>query len=155
MKIYSDWISMHKAYVMWFHAAHHLTNGTGFSGDHVNLYGKIYNDTAEIFDHIVERVLGLTNDDTHACPHHIAIGLISVLQKYPSPANQPALLTAAGALHLNKDYLSFLNDMVIILKNDNSLTIGTEDFISGLCSLLEEFNYLLQQRTKDTTLGVV
>ena len=150
MQAYADWIFSHKAYVMWFHAAHHLTKGDGFASDHVNLYGKIYADMAETFDGVVERVLGLTNDETMACPSHIAIGATSKLQALGPLSNQPAIAIAAAALDANKMYLKYLGDMVSNLKQTDSISIGTEDFVAGICNQLEEYNYLLQQRIKIT-----
>ena len=156
MRLLSDWISMHKSYVMWFHAAHHLTKGTGFAGDHSNLYGVIYSETEEIFDDVVERVLGLTNDESLACPSHIALGVVSKLQKYPSPSNQPALSIAAAALELNGEYIKYLENLVETCKLNKVMTLGTEDFVAGLCNTLEKYTYLLQQRVKETVnLGVV
>ena len=154
MQSLSEWIATHKAYVNWFHAAHHLTKGVGFAGDHESIYGKIYNQSFEYLDQIVERVIGLTNNETYACPHNITLATLKILQSYPSPANQPALAIAAGALHLNKEYLKFLEILVLNLKSQNNLSLGTEDFIAGLCNILEEYNYLLQQRTKEATFGV-
>ena len=150
MQAYSDWIFTHKAYVMWFHAAHHLSKGTGFAGDHVNLYGKIYNQFSEVFDGVVERVLGLTNDEMMACPSHIALGVAGKLQGYAPISNQPDIAIAAAALDLNKKYINYLGTMVSNMKQSNSISIGTEDFIAGLCNQLEEYNYLLQQRIKIT-----
>ena len=150
MQAYADWIYSHKAYVMWFHAAHHLSKGSGFAGDHVNLYGKIYADMAETFDGVVERVLGLTDDETMACPNHIAVGASSKLQAYGLIPNQPDISIAAAALDANKKYLEYLGAMVSNLKQTNSISIGTEDFVAGICNQLEEYNYLLQQRIKIT-----
>tara|TARA_A100001015_G_C15038132_1_gene737657 strand:- start:1447 stop:1929 length:483 start_codon:yes stop_codon:yes gene_type:complete len=150
MQMLSDWIGMHKAYVMWFHAAHHLTKGTGFAGDHVNLYGKIYSETDEIFDHVVERVLGITNDENVACPSHVALSAVSKLKSYGSPANKPALTIASLALELNKNYIAYLENLVHNCKANQIMTIGTEDFVAGICNTLENYQYLLQQRVKET-----
>ena len=150
MNMLSDWIAMHKSYVLWFHSAHHLTKGAGFTGDHVLLYGKIYSEAAEVFDAVVERVLGLTGDESNACPSHIALGAVSKLQTYPSPSNQPALAIAAAALELNKSYLKYLEEFLHQGKANQLITVGTEDFVAGICNTLESYNYLLQQRVKET-----
>ena len=60
--VFSEWVCTVKAIELWFHSAHHLTKGAGFSGDHVNLYGKIYLELQEEFDAVAERVLGLPQD---------------------------------------------------------------------------------------------
>ena len=46
---------------MWFHAAHHVTKGKGFAGDHELLYGRIYESASKDFDVIVEKFLYQTN----------------------------------------------------------------------------------------------
>ena len=40
-QIFRQWIGMHRAMIAWYHAAHHVTKGAGFGGDHVNIYGEI------------------------------------------------------------------------------------------------------------------
>ena len=150
MQVLSDWIATHKSYVMWFQAAHHLTKGTGFAGDHQNLYGVIYEEAEDSFDAIVERVLGLTNDENVACPSHIALNTVGKLNSLTSPSNQPPLAIAAAALELNKTYLSYLSDFLHNGKVNGLISVGTEDFIAGLCNTLETYNYKLQQRVKET-----
>ena len=59
---------MHRAMIAWFHAAHHVTKGTGFGGDHVNIYGEIYTTLDTDLDGIVEKGIGLTGDETLADP---------------------------------------------------------------------------------------
>ena len=51
------YIGCTKALLTWFHAAHHVTKGPGFAGDHVNLYGEIYNNIVEDFDALVEKII--------------------------------------------------------------------------------------------------
>lgn len=144
------WVYMQKAYAEWFHSAHLLTKGASFSGDHVNLYGKIYQEAIDQYDSVIERVIGLTNNEDCACPSSIAMGSLGVLQKYPSPANMPALNIAAAALQLNLEYCNFLSDLVHQLKQAESITLGTEDLIAGICNTLEGYTYLLQQRVKES-----
>ena len=49
-----SYIGCTKGLHTWFHAAHQVTKGVGFAGDHVNLYGEIYNGISEDFDKLVE-----------------------------------------------------------------------------------------------------
>jgi hypothetical protein len=144
------WVYMHKAYVEWFHSAHLLSKGSSFSGDHASLYGKIYQESFEQYDNVVERVLGLTNNEECACPGKVVMGSLGILQGYASPSNMPALNIASNALQLNKDYCHFLNGLVTELKNSIGISVGTEDLIGGICSQLEGYTYMLQQRVKET-----
>ena len=41
-EFYFSYIAYLRAAYIWFHSAHHTTRGVSFSGDHVNLYPKIY-----------------------------------------------------------------------------------------------------------------
>ena len=50
-----SYIGCTKALQSWFHSAHQVTKGVGFAGDHVNLYGEIYNGIIEDFDKLVEK----------------------------------------------------------------------------------------------------
>jgi len=144
------WVYMHKAYVEWFHSAHLLSKGSSFSGDHVNLYGKIYQESFDKYDSIIERVIGITNDEHCACPSTITMGVLGILQKYPSPSNVPALNIATTALQLNKEYCNFLNSLITDCKQTGQITIGTEDLIAGTCNIVEGYTYLLQQRVKES-----
>ena len=82
---FRQWIGMHRAMIAWFHAAHHVTKGTGFGGDHVNIYGRIYTELEEDFDGIVEKGLGLSGDETLADPVAILSGAANQLAQYPHP----------------------------------------------------------------------
>tara|TARA_R110001592_G_scaffold157170_2_gene388004 strand:+ start:2070 stop:2522 length:453 start_codon:yes stop_codon:yes gene_type:complete len=147
------WVYMHKAYVEWFHSAHLLSKGSSFAGDHVNLYGKIYQESFDQYDGIIERVIGTTNNEECACPSSIAMNVVGILQKYPSPSNMAALNIAVTALQLNKEYCHFLNNLVANLKQSGNITIGTEDLIAGTCNVVEGYTYLLQQRIKESIGG--
>ena len=57
-----------KATQMWFHAAHHLSKGKSFAGDHVLLYGKIYETLTNDLDAIIEKAISFTDRETVACP---------------------------------------------------------------------------------------
>ena len=50
-----SYIGFTKSVLTWFHAAHHVTKGTGFAGDHVSLYGEIYQEIIDLFDELVEK----------------------------------------------------------------------------------------------------
>ena len=57
---------------------------------------------------------------------------------------------------MNGDYIKYLENLVETCKLNKVMTLGTEDFVAGLCNTLEKYTYLLQQRVKETVnLGVV
>ncbi len=146
--VFSEWLCTVKAAELWFHAAHHLTKGTGFSGDHVNLYGVIYTELQEEFDAVAERVLGLTGDEALLCPKHIIAMALNLLEKYPSPVNMSDHDIALGAMKLIVDYCQWENNFHDALDQQGLLTIGLDDLLSTNAGNHERYAYLLQQRVK-------
>ena len=95
--IFRQWIGMHRAMIAWFHAAHHVTKGTGFGGDHVNIYGEIYTTLDEDLDQIVEKGIGLTGDESLADPVSSLSMAAGLLAQQPASANQDAETIAGRA----------------------------------------------------------
>ena len=84
------YLGMLRAMHLWFHGAHNLTKGTGFAGDHVNLYGKIYSEIQEEMDRAIEKVIGVTGDEEMGCPIMITTAALEILGVYPSPTYMSA-----------------------------------------------------------------
>ena len=137
-----------RAMTLWFHGAHVLTKGTGFAGDHVNLYGKIYSELLEELDAALEKAVGLSKNESIACPAKIAEGALNILNQYPSPSDSSALNIAANGLALEEDYLETTAKLYRDLKQTNSLTLGLDDFLMASANIHEGNAYLLQQRIK-------
>ena len=152
--IFRQWIGMHRAMIAWFHAAHHVTKGTGFGGDHVNIYGRIYTELEEDFDEIVEKGLGLTGDETLADPVSILSLAAGQLSQYPPPSNQDAEYIASNALEVAKAYIAFIEQ---IYKQFEAcgMTLGLDDQLQGFANKYETYVYLLQQRTRRGSNGMV
>ena len=144
----SEWVYMAKATELWFHSAHHLTKGTGFSGDHVGLYGMIYTELQEEFDSVAERILGLTNDEMMICQKNIMSGASQLLNSYPSPSNMSDYDIALAAQQIIVNYCLWENNFHAILDEAGILTIGLDDLLSNNASNHERYVYLLQQRAK-------
>ena len=137
-----------RAMTLWFHGAHVLTKGTGFAGDHVNLYGKIYSELVEELDAALEKAVGLSKNENTACPIKITGGALQILNQYPSPADTSALTIAATGLELEEDYLETTANLYKNLKETNSLTLGLDDFLMASANQHEGYVYLLGQRIK-------
>ena len=146
--VFSEWVCTVKAIELWFHSAHHLTKGTGFSGDHVNLYGMIYTELQEEFDAVAERALGLTGDEGLLCPKHIMTQALQLLSTYPSPSNMSDHDIALAAQQIIIGYCMWENNFHDTLDQQGLLTIGLDDILSSNASRHEKYAYLLQQRTK-------
>ena len=149
--IFRQWIGMHRAMIAWYHAAHHVTKGTGFGGDHVNIYGEIYTQLDDDLDMIVEKGIGLTGNETLADPVSSLSLAATKLAQYPAAADQSAETIAQHAFAISKDYIAFIES---IYKQFEAcgMSLGLDDLLQGLANQYETYVYLLQQRSRGTGL---
>ena len=143
-----EYIATTRAVHLWFHGAHNVTRGTGFSGDHVNLYGQIYSEIQEDIDGLIEKAVGLTQDESMACPTSITVRAGQILSDYPSPVSLSSLSIATCGRQLIDAYLSFLKMIFQSLERRDELSLGLNDYIMAHANKYESFVYLLQQREK-------
>lgn len=147
--IFRQWIGMHRAMIAWFHAAHHVTKGTGFGGDHVNIYGEIYNNLDEDLDQIVEKGIGLTGDETLADPVSSLSMAAGLLAQQPASANQDAATIACNAFEVIKYYVKSIESIYSQFEACG-MSLGLDDLLQGLANQYETYVYLLQQRSRGT-----
>ena len=148
--IFRQWIGMHRAMIAWFHAAHHVTKGTGFGGDHVNLYGEIYTKLDEDLDGIIEKGIGLTGDETLA-DHVSSLSLsATLLSQQPASANQDAETIANNAFEVIKYYVTSIESTYAQFEAAG-MSLGLDDLLQGLANQYETYVYLLQQRSRGTS----
>ena len=152
-QIFRQWIGMHRAMIAWYHAAHHVTKGTGFGGDHVNIYGEIYTQLDEDLDMIVEKGIGLTGDETLADPVSSLSLAATKLAQYPAAANQDAETIASHAFALSKEYISFIESIYSQFETCG-MSLGLDDLLQGLANQYETYVYLLQQRSRGTGMKI-
>lgn len=143
--LYVGWL---KALRDWFHSAHHVSMGASFSGDHVNLFGKIYQEIEEEIDGAVEKVLGLTDDSRMACPILLNKTMLSILEKYQSPVYDSQEEIVKNALSIETDYLLFLEKAFKALEKNDNLTLGLNDQLAASANQHETYLYLLKRRNK-------
>jgi len=141
-----------RAMQMWFQAAHHLTKGAGFAGDHAILYDEIYNSASDEFDAYVERNLGLSNDESVASPRVLMPLVTGLCMEYPLLAGKPAHAIAQGALVVMRDHLERIARCYHAAKESGQITLGVDDLLMANANTNERFVYLLQQRAKTRTL---
>jgi len=132
---------------LWFHGAHHLTSGQSFSGDHVNLYGKIYTEVQDQVDGAIEKSIGLFGEEC-GDPIEVTKKALEIMMEYPSPIEQSPAGIAAVGLQIERDYLEFSKALYTGLKKSGDLSLGLDDFIMANSSAHETFVYLLQRRVK-------
>ena len=90
LSLCTKFLGAFRAMHIWFHSAHVMTKGAGFSGDHELLYGRIYNEITDQLDGAMEKVLGLTDDESLLCPKEMTRSTQSALDLYDSPSNSSA-----------------------------------------------------------------
>ena len=146
--LFEDYIGTTRALQHWFHAAHHVTRGAGFVGDHIHLYGEIYTKIQEDIDVAIEKAISILQDERIACPIRLTRYAAEVLEEYPSPSEHTALGIAASGKMLLKGYLEYLEFLCSALKEVGAMTLGLEDHIAGTANAYETFLYMLQQREK-------
>ena len=142
-----EYVGFMRMMQLWFHAAHHLTRGTSFSGDHVNLYGKIYQAIEDQIDGVIEKAVGLFGDEM-ACPLNVTEKALEIMSEYPSPIELKSAGQAAVGLQIERDFLKFSQAMYDALKRANAMTLGLDDMIMANANAHESHVYLLQQRIK-------
>jgi DNA-binding ferritin-like protein len=146
--ILSSYIASLKALGVWSQSAHHLTKGEGFSGDHAELYGNLYTALQDMFDASVEKVVGITNDESFGCAEKVAEESLVYLKQQGSAADMSAQAIAETALDMVKRHIALIAWAFDTLEQMGELTLGLNDFLAAQASELETFVYLLQQRIK-------
>ena len=78
-----EYIATTRALHLWFHGAHNVTRGAGFAGDHVHIYGEIYTNVQDDIDGLIEKAVGLFEDEMLACPSAITTRAAEIIKDYP------------------------------------------------------------------------
>ena len=140
------WLGSLKCCRDWFHGAHHVVKGPSFSGDHVELFGKIYSGIEEDFDGDVEKAIGVSGDIAVACPQKICATAMTCMQQYPSPCNLTADEIAKTGLDMVMSHIAKVETLFTTLEGQNCLTLGLNDHLSAQANTFESYAYLLKQR---------
>jgi len=142
-----EYVGFMRMMQLWFHGAHHLTRGTSFSGDHVELYGKIYQAIEDQIDGVIEKAVGLFGDEC-ACPLMVTEKALEIMSEYPSPLELKGAGQAAIGLQIERDFLEYSEKLYGVLKKIGDMTLGLDDMIMATANAHETHVYLLQQRIK-------
>ena len=147
-----NYIHSIRAGQLWFHGAHNVTKGTGFVGDHVDLYGEIYPKLESHYDEAVEKGIGNTGDENFGCPLCNTRKAHELMEPYGSPVNKSATEIAETGLKMLKDHHALLTDAFETLEEAGELPLGLNDTLAAHANDLETFIYLIQQRIR-TSVG--
>ena len=143
-----SYIACTKATELWFHAAHHVTKGKGFAGDHNILYSKIYNLLGDDLDAIIEKGIGLYDEEQLACPIVIAKLASKMICNFDSPSNRSDHEIACIGLEVLKYHVRHLESLYNQLKDRQEFTIGFDDLLASMANEYERYIYMLKQRIK-------
>ena len=143
-----SYIGCTKGLHTWFHAAHHVTKGVGFAGDHVNLYGEIYQGIPEDFDKLVEKSIMVADTEDVACPMIITEIATKVLSQYETPSGRGADAISAIGLEYMRNHVANLTELHNILNKCGELSLGMDDYLASAANQYEGYIYLLTQRVK-------
>jgi DNA-binding ferritin-like protein len=144
---FRNWLPLIRANQMWFHAAHHITRGTGFAGDHAKIYGKIYKDYDDVYDGAAEKAVGLC-EESLACPAIVAPAAAQIVIKYSQPCKSTALQIVNSGLNIERNFLGYLETSIVSLRTSGEMSLGLDNYIAGVADRHETFLYFLQQRSK-------
>ena len=143
-----SFIACTKATQIWFHAAHHVTKGKGFVGDHSILYTKIYETLGEDYDSLVEKGIGLYDEEQLACPILVSQLAAQIVSQFDSPVNRIDEDIAHIGLHILDHHLGNLEMLYYKLEDSQEFTIGFDDLLASMANLYEKYIYMLKQRLK-------
>lgn len=144
---YVAYIAFLRAAYHWFHAAHHVTSGTGFHGDH-ELYAEIYEDYISQLDGAIEKSIGSCGVEIAAAPLPALHLAMKLLQQYPSPETLTSLAIASTALQVERDYQGVIEELFKTLESMGALPMGLNDFLQASANKHDVFVYKLTQRVK-------
>lgn len=144
---FTAFLPLARANQAWFHAAHHITRGTGFAGDHVKIYKKIYRDYDDVYDRAAEKAVGMTHESV-ACPLVTLPAAAQIVTKYSQPCKITALQIAQQGLSIERNFLGFIENALKNLRASGELTAGVESMLGEFADAHENFAYFLGQRIK-------
>ena len=140
--LFINFLGALKSVKIWFHSAHVLAKGPGFAGDHIHIYGEIYSTASDQYDAGVEKIVGLTNNESFACPVQSTSLALQSLQAYPTPVDQNDLFIASIGYQIVRDFIIHVEQMNAELEKQGALTLGLSDYLSSLANQYENYYYL-------------
>lgn len=147
-EIMAAYIGFTRAFHLWFHGAHNVAKGTGFAGDHTSLYGPIYVDVQDSIDGVIEKSIGVFDDEGLGCPMRITSDAILVLEGWESPSGLDAERIADIALVYAEQFVTLDERVVQTLREMGTISLGLENLLAELADAHEGYVYLLRQRSK-------
>ena len=147
-EIMAAYVGFTRAFHLWFHGAHNVTKGPGFAGDHNSLYGPIYLEVQDTIDRVIEKGIGVFDDESIGCPMRITSDASIVLASWESPVGVDAERIADIALEYAEQFVFMDERVATTLEEMGALSFGLENLLAELADVHEGYVYLLRQRAK-------
>jgi DNA-binding ferritin-like protein len=127
----------------YFHFAHFKSSGPNYYADHL-LYQRLYEDSQKLFDSVGEKSVGVFGQDSIDATEDAQL-TAKLIGKWRGERADKNL--AVIGLEAVQETLKFAADLLTELGKSGELTGGVSDMVEGIENKLEEFAYLLGQRT--------
>jgi DNA-binding ferritin-like protein len=120
--------------------SHWKEKGANFYGNHL-LFERLYTNSAKDADAAAEKMIGVFGEETLDLSMQAQL-IGKMMAKYSTSS------PLENSLAVEKAILAFSDKIYEDLKNEDKLTLGTDDFLMTIASNREEAVYLLQQAMK-------
>jgi starvation-inducible DNA-binding protein len=142
-----EFLACLKLNLTYIQAAHWISKGKSFYGDHL-LFERIYNELAEEIDAYAEKVLALSGDETVNPIDVLSVAAERLPKIVKFSGGQDGDELAKYAINSEKYVLAELEKLYHTLKEQDKLTLGFDDMLMSMHNNHENHIYLIQQRAK-------
>jgi starvation-inducible DNA-binding protein len=140
VKVAGLYVATLKALYFCYQQCHWNSKGPNFYADHL-LFERLYKKTAEEVDSAAEKMIGVFGDQPLDFNFQVEM-MNSVLKKY---SNNDLIDLC---IKMENDFIKFSEQAYECFENEQTLTLGLDDFIMSVSNSHEESCYLLGQVKK-------
>ena len=112
------------------------------------LYSKIYDLLGDDLDALIEKGIGLYDEEQLACPIIISKLASKIICNFDSPVNRSDDEIAHIGFHVLSHHLNSLERLYYKIEKTRSFTIGFDDLLASMANEYERYIYMLKQRIK-------
>lgn len=141
---FSSWLAIARANQLWFHGAHHLTDGPGFFADHA-FYGEVYAAFEDVVDTLSELAIA-EGMSAVVEPSFVMAEAAGYLADRPKLVGTDCEAIAKAGLDVVSRFLDTLQADVTRLAADKATPIGLDDYLRSTASTFTSFRYKLSRR---------
>lgn len=123
-----------------YQSAHWCSSSESFYGDHL-LFERLYSSTNEEIDHVAEKILGLTGDETLLNPAKLTIASANLFKTLFRQGD-----SASSLLMAEKAFIKHVEMTLTSLGDAKKLSSGVENMLQDLVDKHEKNVYLLSRR---------